>query len=291
MGCYFPVGTYKIDGTQVYRPCGKCRGCRLEYARTWAVRCVHEASLCEDNSFITLTYNNENLPRDGSLKKKHFQKFIKRLRKKIEPTKIRYFGCGEYGTKFKRPHYHVCVFGYQFTDLEVIKFGKKTRFRNRFKTGNDHTLYTSAHLEKLWKKGYSTIGELTFESAGYCARYITKKIVGEMSSSHYKKRHPEFALMSRAPGLGAEWIDQYMSDVYPKDFHTLNGIKMRPNRFYDMRYKKRNPKGFAKVKATREAWQKKYGDNPAVGLSGYHNEKFRKNVTKSLKRSFENDER
>lgn len=249
---------------------------------------MHEASCHDENSWITLTYNNEHLPEGKTVKKTHYQKFMKKLRKEIEPQKIRHFGCGEYGEKYSRPHYHLCIFGYMFPDLELIRSGKIKRFKNRFKTGNDNNLYHSEMLSTIWGKGFVTVGEVTFESAGYTARYMTKKVKGKMSGEHYQSRNPEFALMSRRPGIAAEWIKQYMSDVYPKDFHTTRGIKMRPNRFYDDRFKKINPVGYEKLKERRKKFQERYGENPAVnGMRGYQKEKHRKNVTKSLERKME----
>lgn len=110
-------------------PCGKCIHCRLEDSRVKAVRCTHEASCFDNNCFITLTYDNGNVPADGSLVKKHFQDFMKNVRYRLVPTNpytprslpaayfsesarelhrlrfddwqyrngIRYFMCGEYG--------------------------------------------------------------------------------------------------------------------------------------------------------------------------------------------------
>ena len=101
-------------------PCGQCIGCRLERSRQWAIRCVHEASLYQDNCFITLTYSPEHLPKDNSLHKEHFQLFMKRLRKAFG-QKIRYFHCGEYGENFSRPHYHACLFNVDFKDKELLK--------------------------------------------------------------------------------------------------------------------------------------------------------------------------
>ena len=95
-------------------PCRNCVGCRLEHSRQWAMRCTHEAQLHSDNCFITLTYDNAHLPSDFSLDKKHFSDFMKRYRKKFGPN-IRYFHCGEYGSKFGRPHYHACIFNHDFS--------------------------------------------------------------------------------------------------------------------------------------------------------------------------------
>jgi hypothetical protein len=93
MACYHPIGAYqKRAGGPVYfkndgagmplqLPCGQCVGCKLERSRQWAVRCMHEASLYENNCFVTLTLDDDHLPSDGSLDKDIFQRFMKRLRK------------------------------------------------------------------------------------------------------------------------------------------------------------------------------------------------------------------
>lgn len=283
MPCYFPVGTYRKDGSACFRPCGDCIGCRLERSRQWAMRCVHEASLHDTNSFITLTYNDDNLPLDGSINKKHLQKFIKRLRRKIEPIKIRYYGAGEYGKKFSRPHYHLCLFGFDFPDKQLLEAGERTYFNGRFKNTKGNDLFTSDLLGKVWKKGFHTIGELTFESAGYAARYCTKKINGEKAGPHYKDKTPEFALMSRRPGIGSGWFEKWKGDIYPKDFTTMRGIKQRPPRFYDSMLEKKDPELFEQVKNERRK-EKPYQSHMRL----YHRQRWRKQVTKTLERNLEN---
>lgn len=106
---------YGYTDMEVKVPCGKCKGCRLEYSRQWAIRCVHEAQMHDDNAFITLTYSQENIPKDRSIHKEELQKFFKRLRKNTN-VKLRYFACGEYGKQKNRPHYHAIIFGYSFPD-------------------------------------------------------------------------------------------------------------------------------------------------------------------------------
>ena len=121
-------------------PCGKCIGCRLERSRQWAIRCVHEASMYNDNRFVTLTYNDENLDKKGSLDKRDFVLFMKRLRKEFEDErKIRFFHCAEYGEICKhcqkhktvctcgnytaalgRPHHHAILFNVKFTDETLL---------------------------------------------------------------------------------------------------------------------------------------------------------------------------
>lgn len=283
MACYYPVGTYRLDGTPCHRPCGKCIGCKLEQSRQWAVRCVHESKMHEENSFLTLTYNNENLPDDGSISKRHLQLFIKRLRKSLPEKRIRYYGCGEYGERFRRPHYHVIIFGHDFQDKEIFKAGIK-RWKNRFQTGIDHTIYTSENLQKIWKKGFSSIGTVSFESAGYVARYCTKKITGKMAESHYNGRTPEFALMSRRPGIGKPWLDKFRSDVYPKDYFTLRGIKMQPPLYYDSQLKKEDNELYEKIKLIRSKHPREECKKRL-----WQKDKHRKLITKQLERRLENE--
>ncbi len=285
MACYYPVGTHRLDNTACLRPCGMCIGCKLEYARQWALRCVHEAQMHEENSFLTLTYNDKNLPKKGSLEKRHLQLFIKRLRKSIDDKRIRYFACGEYGKKFDRPHYHVCLFGHDFIDKELVGQEQNTKLSRKAKRGSDYTVYRSESLEQVWQEGFSAIGSLTFESAGYVARYCTKKITGLPAEDHYRGKAAEFALMSRRPGIGAPWLERFRTDVYPKDFVTLNGRKMRPPLFYDSRMKRHDFELFEAIKSKRiessvretqkRMWQK---------------DKHRKSVCKSLQRRLENGE-
>lgn len=193
----------------------------------------------DQNSFITLTYAPEHLPSDLSLHKAHYQKFMKRLRKLISPKKVRYYMCGEYGDQNQRPHYHACLFGHDFKD--------KTLWRN----ARDTKLYISEELTKLWPYGFSTIGDVTFESAAYVARYIMKKVTGkaidqedettglrpyelyDSETGDITKRIPEYTNMSLKPGIGANWYEQYRNDVYPSDFVIINGTRMRPPKYYD----------------------------------------------------------
>lgn len=227
----------------VQLPCGRCIGCRLERSRQWAVRCMHESTLHDRNAFITLTFRPEDLVRRQdpfSLSKRDFQLFIKRLRKAIAPRRVSYFGCGEYGEQFGRPHYHACVFGYDFPDREL------------WSVRGDVRLYRSAELEQLWPFGFATVGDVTFESAAYVARYIMKKVTGPSSKEHYQvvdedtgevlsDRLPEFTLMSLKPAIGRGWIDRWIDDVYPSDQVIVNGKAVKPPRYYDKVLEVSNP--------------------------------------------------
>lgn len=222
----------------IYVPCGQCVGCRLEYSRQWAMRCVHEFETAgRVGSFITLTYNPDNLPPDGKVHKDHVQKFFKRLRKKFG-NGIRFFACGEYGHNFKRPHYHAIIFGLQFTDLMIhtVKHG--------------YQYYRSPTLERLWPYGFSLVGNVTFESAAYVARYVFKKQKGDDVDDSLQP----FVLMSRMPGLGHDWYNKYKNQIYPNDFIVIrDGITCKPPQYYDSLLEKDNPELYEQVKEARQA--------------------------------------
>lgn len=264
--------------------CGQCIGCRLEKSRQWALRCVHEASRYDHNSFITLTYDDYHLPDDGNLKLRDFQLFMKRLRKTL-PYKIRYFHCGEYGDNFSRPHYHAILFNHDFHDKLLYKV-----------TDNGEKLYTSPTLEKIWGKGFAPIGSVTFDSCAYVSRYCTKKIIGKKADEHYSeidiitgevfKKTPEYASMSN--GIGKNWYKTYQSDVYPSDFIILNGLKMKPPKYYDYLLEKESPVSLSKIKNLRKEAAKKFADN-----NTYERLRVREEIqtirAHKLKRNYENE--
>jgi hypothetical protein len=284
MSCTFPLWRYH-EGEPITVPCGRCTGCRLDRAKEWSLRIMHEASMHEENAFITLTYADENLPEDRSVSSKILQNFMKRLRKEIDPIKIRFYGVGEYGDKMGRPHYHAIIFGYGFPD-KVVHRVQDPKARNRFSSLEDsYIVYKSPMLRRVWKEGFNTVGAVSTESAGYVARYIRKKIGGEMALDHYKGRNPEFALMSRRPGIGTNWIKKYMYDVYPKDFTTLKLKKFKAPRFYDNKLMRHSWKMYEGVKEERKEKIKR-----PDGLRRLQKEKYLKEITKNLKRSYEADE-
>lgn len=218
---------FLFDSSQklVYLPCGQCYACRIARSRDWAVRCVLEArAFGDENCFITLTYNDDHLPKDLSLHKEDFQKFMKRLRKN-SGLKIRYYMCGEYGDLYQRPHYHACLFGYKPKDL-VLLFQK-----------NGVKLYRSSFLEKCWTFGFVTVGNVTYESAAYVARYILKKQTGLSADAHYNGRLPEYTNMSLKPGIGTSYFEKYSDEVYNRDFVVVrDGIKAQVPRYFDSIY-------------------------------------------------------
>lgn len=202
-------------------PCGQCIACRLNHSRQWAVRMVHENHMHDSSCFITLTYNNANLPPCGSLVKEHLTKFFKRYRKSLGSVKIRYFACGEYGSKLSRPHYHAVIFGHDFSDKRLHQAGK-------------FPLYTSEHLQSLWSYGFSVVAAFSFESAAYVARYCVKKVNGSLKDEHYDGKVPEYSVMSRRPGLGTSFFYKYYDDiVYQDRVVSRGGRQSMPPRYYD----------------------------------------------------------
>lgn len=270
---------------KVQVPCGQCIGCRLERSRQWAIRCLKEAKMYEANCFITLTYDDEHLPENGSLVLEDFQKFMKRLRKKFGEG-IRFFHCGEYGDRYGRPHYHACIFNLDFKDKKLLRVER------------DQKYYISESLSELWDKGHHIIGDVTFDSAAYVARYITKKQNGVNATKAYCEvnketgeiiqiKKPEYTTMSRRPGIGTKWFKKYMYDVYPDDFMIINGKKIKPPKFYDGKFEIENNKMYNLIKGKRKKLQElKKEDNTLKRLAV--KESCKKYQTKTLKRSLEN---
>lgn len=273
MPCYSPLVAYQCANKDVVfversrhdivrelqLPCGRCIGCRLERSRQWAMRCMHEAKLSKQNVFVTLTYADDKLPERGQLVYSDFQGFMKRTRKAFEPSKVRFYMCGEYGETTKRPHFHACLFGIDFDDKEYWRT-----------TESGSKSYRSAKLERLWGHGHCEAGEVTFESAAYIARYCVQKVVGDEAYYYYYRhdangpyqQEPEFNQASLKPGLGRGWYEKWRDDVFPHDYVVVNGQKVRPPKYYSKVFKKENPDVFEDIQARREEEsRKKWADN------------------------------
>ncbi len=165
---------------------------------------------------------------------------MKELRKALAPKKIKFFHSGEYGEPtpendfIARPHYHALIFNHQFSDREC------------FQQNEGIALYASDTLDSIWKRGYTSVGDLTFESAAYVARYVMKKINGDLAYEHYTRTDhttgevlhvsPEYSTMSRKPGIGKTWFDEFHSDCYPSDNLHVRGVLQKPPKYYDYLY-------------------------------------------------------
>jgi len=245
-------------------PCGKCVGCKLDKARLWSIRCSHEAQMHRDNCVVTLTYDDVHLPFGGSLCKDDVRAFMKRLRsfvkRRLKISGLRFYLCGEYGERFKRPHFHILLFGFDFPDKILVCNRKGVR------------LFESKILDKLWGLGFANIGEVNDHSISYVSRYVLKKLYNSDSSvDMYEGLTPEFVLMSRRPGIGSTWFSKFESDVFPHDYVVLKGgAKLKPPRFYDEKFSLTNGNSFRKIKASRVYAQLNCPDNVPARLKVRH---------------------
>lgn len=248
MPCYHPVKAFSLASGgisfvekgdirgDIKVPCGRCIGCRLDRARDWTLRILHEqkAHGGVNCHFLTLTFDDDHLPKPPSIDVEHWQLFAKRVRNTLGP--FRFFMCGEYGDLTGRPHYHAIVFGLVIPDLKW------------WTTRKQMDVYTSEKLEALWGQGRIEIGSVTAQSANYVARYSLKKVTGDPASLHYRwvdpdtgeehELQPEFCNMSRRPGIGATWYNRYHTDFHVHDFAIKDGAKTSIPRFYDKLAKK-----------------------------------------------------
>jgi len=317
MVCYVPLDAWRPDFSSgdkklifQYNPkvcstpypqlqvsCGQCIGCRLEYSRQWAVRGMAEAHAWENNCFITLTYNPEKVPKNGSLVLEDFQKFMKRLRRRCsgceeishpktgEPVKpIRVYYCGEYGDENQRPHYHAILFNFDFPDKIL------------YKEKDGYNLYTSEILNDLWTDpsdgvslGFASVGECNFDTIAYVARYMLKKIKGDakeqlLTHTFYTSAGsinvdllptqrfnpftgeihdtiPEFSNCSRAWGIGKQYFDKYNEEIYVTDSVVYQGRECPPPRYFDSLLKSLDEDKYNDIKLARNDNAKKYVDN------------------------------
>ncbi len=217
-----------------------------------------------ENCMVTLTYNDENLPQfPHSLLVDHQQKFMKRLRFEYKPKKIRFFNAGEYGKPtlennlIARPHWHTILFNHDFEDKVLF---------DRTDAGD---IFTSEKLEKIWGKGFCTITELSTNIAQYVAKYCVKKINGVKADAHYQKIspitgeiqnvRPEFATMSRRPGIAHDWYEKYKTDVFPSDMVIIKGgTRVKTPRYYDALLNNEDPEQLEKIKIDRQAYGLKH---------------------------------
>lgn len=262
MACFHPVRAFQLSSGEVVfsergdvrrdlvLPCGRCIGCRLERSRQWALRCLHESKMHKVNSFLTVTYDSAHVPENYGLSVRDHQLFMARVRQEFRPNRFRFYMCGEYGEGGSRPHYHYVAFGLDFSDKRYLR-----------KSGSGK-LYTSEVLERLWGKGYCTIGDVTPQSIEYVTRYVLEKQIGEDADSRYNAidfstgeiifRKSEFALMSRHPGIGGTFFDKFESDIFPHDHCIYKGKPVKPPRYYDLRYAQKHETDFKELQSARE---------------------------------------
>lgn len=261
MVCYSPLTAWRtsldkrlvfrhgphVVGDKIALPCGQCIGCRIDRSSQWAMRCMHERRMWEKThpgSFLTLTYDPKKLPSDGGLVKRDLQLFMKRLRKQ-EGSGVRFYGVGEYGGQFGRPHYHVILFNVGFADKKFYKRGKR----------EGETLYTSDNLEELWQLGQCAFGDVTYDSCAYVSGYVIDKITGKRADDWYAGRQPEFSVMSK--GIGHSYYMKYAHEMYAHDNCVINGALRRPPRYYDDKWKAVDSLGLEELKRKRRRFARR----------------------------------
>lgn len=248
--------------------CGMCRDCRLYRAREWAIRAYHEGQLHQRSCFVDLTFAEE----PASISRRDLQLFFKRLRKSLPGVTIKYFAVGEYGEKLSRPHYHVCLYGWDDPNRYPL-----------FRSKKGTLLYRSPHLESVWTAGFVTVSDLTPEAAGYAARYTLKKITGEAKEPYYGGREPEFNLTSM--GLGKGWIEKYYPEVFRDGFVVYKGKQAPIPAYYRVWCEKNQPEIYASFKSRLE---EHYESLPyETGERLHHAAQSRDLRTSVLKRDFE----
>ena len=254
-----PKPSEKWDWKAINLPCGQCIGCRMDNAQDWAVRCVLESKSWEHNYFVTLTYAPEHIHYNPvvdletgeisevqTLWKPDYTKYMKDLRSHhkyhYNHDGIRFYMCGEYGEKTKRPHYHRLLFNMPLDDL-------KPYFINK----NHQQIYTSNYLQNIWGKGIVTVGEISYESRAYTARYILKK-------QHINDLEPgkvqEFTNMSRNPGIGKYYYDTHKNSMYKNDEVTIRkalgkAINTKPPEYFDRLFDQENEERMSEIKKKR----------------------------------------
>lgn len=269
--CSYPYKFTTKDGVVYELPCGQCMQCRIDYGKNWGVRISSEAKLHDKKCFLTLTYDDEHLPENGTLVKEDVQKFLKRIRKAVEPDKLRYFCSGEYGDRFKRPHYHLVVFGTDWSDDRLFDNAIYDKQKKGFQARC-----------RQWNNGDVFISEVNDGTARYVAKYVIKKIKGKQAPEHYDSLGiiPEFALMSRRPGIGADFCDKYSDELLlhgyirnrgkkqPLPRYFKNRLNVEKNQQYKWEKLKQDIKNAQRSHLSIKDWKQQQGDQNEANIKG-----------------------
>lgn len=196
-------------------PCGYCLQCRIRKVHEWAMRCDHERQYCKASCFLTLTYNDDNLPKNGTLVVRDLQLFFKRLRKNTK-SRFKYYACGEYGDKKERCHYHTLLFGFGFQKGQVDEFG----------------YVRSGPIYEAWPYGLIHGGSVTYDSARYVAGYIDKKYFGDRQKNEYTDRGLVVPFQLSSQGLGLSFALENREQLEKALCLTRGGVKFPLPQYY-----------------------------------------------------------
>lgn len=261
----------KVKYNMIMRACGSCTGCRVKRRMDWAFRLKNESEYHPHSWFVTLTYDDENLPHGGSLYHEHISKFVRALRKKQPEEDIRFFGVGEYGKAqqsnmyLARPHYHLILFGPDFPDRVILPlkpsgFIPSPQYVDLFGPGSGAKHFESETMSSCWKRGFVQFSATSEATMNYVTKYHIDKVTGDKAEEHYSAiadngeliiRERETARMSRNPGIGRQWIEDNWQTIYPKGYVEHGPTKFSPPAYYDRWLEENHPQIFEEVKAKR----------------------------------------
>ena len=215
-------------------PCGMCRECLTQRARDWSFRIMKECEIHDDNWFITLTYDDEHIPKNMMLDKNAISSFNKNLKSALRyagfDSTFRFYGVGEYGGQTARPHYHVIYFGLPIPDLKFVT-----------KTKDGNLIFDSDFIKKVWDNGFITIEGVSIGSACYVARYCDKKKrLNKLEKAVLEEKGivPEFSRMSNRPGIGAHFLDTAIDKFNNGIFNSyINGKSYSFPMYYNKKIK------------------------------------------------------
>lgn len=197
--CKYP---YFNRAEKIPVPCGRCFFCRQRKRAQWTARLMMENYYHDRSVFLTLTFADEHLPNPPFVSKRDLQLFFKRFRKLVSPRKIRYYACGEYGEKRGRPHYHAILFNVSFEDLHYV--------------------------EQAWPFGRVQLDRVEAGSIAYVAGYVSKKFIHSKEfevTGEVKEK--EFALMSRRPALGSDFLNSLIPYAFSQNpFDVVQTIQI-----------------------------------------------------------------
>ena len=300
-------------------PCGKCMLCTRRYRLGWVLRCVHELHYYNEACYLTLTVDDAHIdklfPPMGraytsdltwhSLRHEPFQKFMKRLRIRLqrgfavmtpeycadqpltppiyrkidyhgEPGKsLRYYMCGEYGDNTHRPHYHAILFGFYPPDALPLPGTK---------------LQVSNLLSQVWPYGYHTVAHVEPDCVSYVAGYVDKKMDSNRMAWANNNVAPEYTCMSRRGGIGLQFFHDFLSDIYPqnddgslaRDYCIIGrGARVKVPRYYDQLLELHLPYKYANLVAHRAEVAAQRG---AIDLADWLNESHRRNAVAVARR-------
>jgi hypothetical protein len=209
MKCLNPIKLHNAGGEVVDVPCGHCINCKKERSKQWAFRLMCEYKEWNCSVFVTLTFDTPFLtlvpdaepPYYATISPRDITLFIKRLRKNLGGRKIKYYACGEYGSTTYRPHYHLIIFGVDFSDTPVI--------------------------EKSWSQGFVKVEDVNIATVSYVSGYVQKKLYG--SDSYPDLIYPPFSRMSK--NLGAKYFIDNASKIWEKGI-TFQGFNINVPRYF-----------------------------------------------------------